>query len=560
MKKNPLDFFEFQKLIPRNEQEFAIKAVRDNWDKYDYFLLDLPTGVGKTNVGSSIAYSAGRAYMLTSTLQLQDQYQASWKEIVNLKGRSNYTCALNEDFTVDAAPCIVAKEIIADCKINGRCPYINQKNKALAANAMITNPLYLLYSKHCGVLSDEEKDEWNERDVIVIDEAHNTEKHLISFAEIKIDLKEVALSHNVNIQHLFFTNDNAHNYNVLQELLDILLTRQSELNTQLTELFPGKQSNQTINSWAKRINKSVSDKVQKLNSKIYALDKFVQPMNIFFKSCPEYSESDLSWLIHYFQEDGSLQLAPMNAGYLFDEYLKPLGKKFIFMSATLGNKTEFCKTLGLDESKTLYIQTDTPFPPEKSPIIVLPQLKMGYKDLEETIPKIAPMIEQILDLHENERGIIHCATYKLQGEIYRRLSDKHKKRILCRDMDIISGTSSKKYSNVELLDIHSTASDTILLSPSMMEGVDLYDDLSTFQIILKMPWPSLANPRINKLSKMSDSWYSNQVWMHIMQAAGRSTRHVNDESVTYMLDASFNYFYKKWKMNLPNWFTKRINQ
>ena len=29
MKKNPLDFFEFQKLIPRNEQEFAIKAVID---------------------------------------------------------------------------------------------------------------------------------------------------------------------------------------------------------------------------------------------------------------------------------------------------------------------------------------------------------------------------------------------------------------------------------------------------------------------------------------------------------------------------------------------------
>ena len=58
---------------------------------------------------------------------------------------------------------------------------LTQKNKALAANAMITNPLYLLYSKHCGVLSDEEKDEWNERDVIVIDEAHNTEKHLIFF-------------------------------------------------------------------------------------------------------------------------------------------------------------------------------------------------------------------------------------------------------------------------------------------------------------------------------------------------------------------------------------------
>lgn len=557
--KQPLHFFDTQQLTPRNEQKTALQLVYANWDKYDYFLLDLPTGVGKTNVGSAIANAAGRAYMLTSTLQLQDQYQASWKEIVNLKGRGNYNCALNDDFTVDAAPCVASKELVSECKQNKRCPYINQKNKALASKAMITNPLYLLYSKHCGVLS-EEGDEWIERDVMVIDEAHNTERHLISFVETKIDLKEVALSHNVRINHLKFTENNAANYETLSELLQILLERQGELNAQLADLFPGKHPDQPTHSWAKSIAKSVSDKVQKLNSKIYQLDKFVQPLNIFFKSCPEYDESNLSWLIHYFPEDSSLQLSPMDGGYLFREYLKPLGKKFVFMSATLGSKHDFCKTLGLDESRTLYIQTDTPFPPEKSPIIVLPQLKMGYKDLEETIPKIAPIIESIFNIHANERGIIHCATYKLQGEIYRRVNSESRKRILCRDMDIINGTSSKKYSNVELLEIHEGASDTVLLSPSMMEGVDLFDDLSTFQIILKMPWPSLANPRINKLSKLSDSWYSNQVWMHIMQAAGRSTRHVEDESVTYMLDASFNYFYRKWYPNLPTWFTRRINE
>ena len=92
----------------------------------------------------------------------------------------------------------------------------------------------------------------------------------------------------------------------------------------------------------------------------------------------------------------------------------------------------------------------------------------------------------------------------------------------------------------------------------MMEGVDLVDDLSLFQVILKMPWASLADPRVKRKSELDPDWYTNKVWVHVMQASGRSTRHEEDESITYILDASFPFFYDKWKHRLPKWFKARL--
>jgi hypothetical protein len=164
-------------------------------------------------------------------------------------------------------------------------------------------------------------------------------------------------------------------------------------------------------------------------------------------------------------------------------------------------------------------------------------------------------------------AVVHnCGTYKLQDEIYRRVSTKTRDRLLCRDMDVLEGAMggknayAKKYRNNELLELHAnnTKPNSVLMSPSMMEGVDLFDDLSAFQIILKMPWPSLGDPRIKKKSELSPNWYTNKVWVSIMQASGRSTRHDKDESVTYILDASFPFFFDKWKANLPKWFTERV--
>lgn len=563
-REHPLTFFTKHELEAREQQKLVLDQVNENWDKYKYFFLSLPTGVGKTFIACSIADAIGRAYILTSSLQLQDQYEKSWEQVVNLKGRGNYECRLNPRFMVDSAPCAAERSLIADCRKGKICSYYNQKDAALASPAMITNPVYFLYSTHCGFGADVEESPWVKRDALIIDEAHNIEDHLASFAGAKINPAELYEQHGAKVGHFRFTGDLAEDYQTLKDILIVLRAKAVEYGEKLEKEFPSNGARSK--EWARAMTEKVAERVKKLNNKIYALDKSIQPINIFFQTHESPEELEERWLMHADTSENTMQLSPLRGGFLFKEYMGKMADKFIMLSATLGTKKELCAELDLNPDEVYFIETDTPFPPELSPIIAAPQLKLGYKDLNNTLPKIAPLIETILDEHKAEKGIIHCATYKLGEEIYRRIDKKTRDRILYRDMDILDGAMGgknayqRKYRNEELLQLHANNEkpNSVLLSPSMMEGVDLFDDLSAFQIILKMPWPSLGDPRIKKKSDINPDWYSNKVWVHIMQASGRSTRHDKDTSVTYILDSSFPYFYEKWKRNLPKWFTERV--
>ena len=577
LQHHPLVFFENHKLSIRPQQKHVVETVDSNWNKYKYFIVNAPTGVGKTYITCSIADRlSGRAYILTSTLQLQDQYETSWKKIVNLKGRGNYQCNVNPNFTVDAAPCSANDSLKKDCMINETCAYYNQKHKALRSQAMITNPLFLLYSAHCGFAKDgeeaPEQDEngWVAREAMIVDEAHNLEQHLVSFAETKIDPELIAQEHSVNLKGIKFTGDMAKDYELLQVLKGKLEQKAGEYKEKLDTEFPqrGSTDNFSTKSWARGFDAKIAEKVKKLNAKIYSLDKAIQPLNIFFGTHKTVEELQRRWLIHADVDANTIQLSPITADFLFHEYFGRLADKFIFMSATLGTKAALCAELGIPEEQALYIEVDTPFAAEKSPIIATPMLDLTYSNKRANIPKIGPIVDMILEEHKAQRGIIHSATYEFGGEVYKQVSQQHRDRLLYKDMEVLDGSLSgkpskygRRFSNTELLQMHSEGEKhkhSVLVSPSMMEGVDLFDDLSEFQIILKMPWASLADPRVKQKKNLNGDWYVNKVWISIMQASGRSTRHESDESVTYILDESFPRSFKAWKHMLPKWFTSRV--
>lgn len=562
MNISPLRFFENQGIKARERQVEILNRVEAEWDKYKYFLISAPTGVGKTYIATAIASVSRNAYLLTSTLQLQEQYEGSWKTLVNLKGKGNYTCALNREFTVDAAPCAATYELVRDCVRNGICDYYKQKNKAMNAQSMITNPVYFLYSTHCGFGSEEELEEnpWKKRNVLIVDEAHNLEKHLCSFAECKIDPNQLLADHGVRaLKKIEFNGTLGHDYQQLQDLHTLLNQRAGELQEQMDTEFP-KPNPGSERSWAKGISKHVAEKVKKLNTRIYALDKLIQPLNIFFGTHDTLEELEERWLMSANLEENTIQLSPLRGGFLFHEYMGRMAEKFVLMSATLGDKASMCRELGIDPDEALFIETGTPFSPAKSPIISMPRLEMGRGRIEQSFEGMAKLVTDILEGHQGERGIIHSATYRIQDELAKRVPRKVRERFLFRDMEQHSPNAPRyprKVPNGELLKQHAARTDSILLSPSMMEGVDLYDDLSGFQIILKMPWPSLGDPRIKAKADLDSDWYTNSVWLHLMQASGRSTRNEEDSSVTYVLDKSYPYFYNKWKHRLPEWFTAR---
>lgn len=408
MHQHPIRFFENFGITPRTQQLDVVEKIHENWGKYKYFALSLPTGVGKTFIATAVADSLQNAYMLTSTLQLQDQYMKSWPQLINLKGRGNYLCNVNTNFTVDAAPCSANQELYKVCKRDGTCSYLNQKNAALASKAMITNPVYMLYSTHCGFAKDEESP-WVERSAVVFDEAHNLENHLVSFAESDINPEKYHEDFGVSTQGITFTGRPEEDYLKVVEIYEILQLKAQELAAKLEEEFP--QANLfgiDPRQWARGFNDKVAEKVRKLNAKIYQLDKAIQPIKIFFNTHSTPEELSKRWIISKQPDANILKLAPIYGDFLFHEYFGKLAQKFVFLSATLGTKKQFCKELGITEDECFFMETDSPFDPAISPVIVMPSIKLSKEHYEQNVRKVGGLIDEILDMHKGQRGIIHC--------------------------------------------------------------------------------------------------------------------------------------------------------
>lgn len=560
MLSHPHVFFKKHGLTPREQQLFVTDEIYKNWGKYRYFALNLGTGVGKTFIATAIADSLNSSYILTSTIQLQKQYEDSWDEIVNLKGRSNYECALNSAFKVDAAPCALKRDLLKQCKAACRCHYYNQKDLALRSKAMITNPVFMMYSAHCGFAS--ESTEWTRRDALIIDEAHNIESHLVSFAESEIDIDRLQKTYDVDLNSITLTQDPVHNYSAIALLRAKLMSKATEYAAILQkEMSKKKVDEENLGSWASTLSKVVGDKVDVISKKAYQLDKAIQPLNVFFNTSKDLNEACSRWIFAKTPYKNALKLSPLCADFIFEDYLGKLAEKFVFMSATLPPKAQLCRELGIDESECLYISIDSPFPPEESPVVILESIKLSKDSYDENIKKLGPIIDAILDEHPNQCGIVHSVTYDLQQKIFSSVSAKNRARLVCRDAELLtSGIQGRKITNAELIAHHSEKVASVLLSPSMMEGVDLYDDLSEFQIIVKLPWLNLGDARTKRKTEIDGDWYASKMWSAFLQCCGRSTRHEKDSSTTYVLDANFKFFWKKWRHNLPAQFNARLTE
>lgn len=86
---------------------------------------------------------------------------------------------------------------------------------------------------------------------------------------------------------------------------------------------------------------------------------------------------------------------------------------------------------------------------------------------------------------------------------------------------------------------------TVLVSPSMTEGVDLRDDASRWQVIAKVPFLYLGDEMTKKRMDRNGSWYDFVTARTIIQSLGRSIRNENDHAVSYILDSDWRVFFRR---------------
>jgi len=139
---------DLKKYVPRNEQLETIQFIKDNIDK-KYYLLNLPTGVGKSYLALMIAdfYSknidvTAKVDIITNSKLLQEQYTNTFNSIRDLRGKENYTCSKY------SCSCLTGKEFARLNKTKcDSCPYDNARNAFFGGKVSLTNfHLYIIYA------------------------------------------------------------------------------------------------------------------------------------------------------------------------------------------------------------------------------------------------------------------------------------------------------------------------------------------------------------------------------------------------------------------------------
>jgi Rad3-related DNA helicase len=228
----------------------------------------------------------------------------------------------------------------------------------------------------------------------------------------------------------------------------------------------------------------------------------------------------------------------------------------MFFSATILDVKLWAENLGIDLNQVHHIQTECDFPVENRPVHLEFAGNCGKKHFDPrenptdpTKPKFIAKVKQILKRHEGQRGIIHSHSFELAKVIREEIGDE---RFLFQDD--FSGDKQL------MLSAHASREDSVIVAPAVHEGYDFKDDLARWQIIAKIPWPSLGDRLIKERMARDDRYYGWLTALKITQSAGRSTRSKTDWSYVYIVDSGFTSFFNRHGNMLPPWLKEALKK
>lgn len=200
-----------------SEQERVLQQIQEVIDSRQrkVILIQAPTGFGKSWVALALAMKYG-ASILTSTVDLQEQYQKEFDFLTTVKGKTRYPCKqFHEQKTCDKGYCSGCKyeeqppydasidpkqeeERRSDPKIKEKfihtdkdkhqregtgieCYYYDAKKKGVLASSAVYS-----YASYLSPLK-ENPDKFPKREVLICDEAHDYDHYVSRLFEVTLD-------------------------------------------------------------------------------------------------------------------------------------------------------------------------------------------------------------------------------------------------------------------------------------------------------------------------------------------------------------------------------------
>jgi len=514
----------------RRYQRETILTIEKAFDSgIKYVILEAPTGSGKSPIAVALGMHFAPTYLLTSQKVLQTQYVYDYgsPEFVELMGRNNYSCAHMDSFCNNGF-CQTGR-----CPDITECPYESAKGAALNAKIALLNYTYFLYATQYAKI-------FKPANLIVCDECHGVDRELMGFVEIKFTSKYM--------RKLGSLSD-IPEYDKVEDYIDWLNQISDcfadEVKSNLSDILSLKSD--LLVSVAGRDN--IIEQIKKLSSMNTRLNTQIKKIDNFLKTC-EQNE----W-VHEIQrgknnpDDDKIFFKPVTVAPYADDLLFSFGKRHLMMSATILDKKNFCRNLGIPPDEAEFYQVPPTFPVENRKTIFVNTGSMSYTNIDETLPKVTKAVNEIMDVHMPHKGLIYTHSFKISRYITDSVAITNKRRLVGHD----GGDRS------EALSYFIKHKDPkVMISPSLSEGVDLKDDLARFIIICKMPFGFLGDPQIKRRKEIDPDWYLWKTSLTLIQVTGRGVRHKEDWCNVYILDSAFRSFLIRNKHFFPEYFIQSI--
>lgn len=513
----------------RYQRETILEVEKAYIGGAKYVILEAPCGSGKSPIAVTIGMHFKPAYLLTSQKILQTQYMYDYgsPDFAELMGRNNYSCA-HMDSACDDGFCQTGK-----CPDITECPYESAKNAALNANIALLNYTYFLYAAQYAKI-------FKPTNLIIFDEGHCVDKELMNFVEIKFASKYMRRLGSLsdipeydNIEDYIgwltqisdrFTDEIKSNIHIIQDLrsdLSVAVAGRDNIIEQMKKLAS--------------MNTKLSTQIEKINN---------------FIDTREQNE----W-VHDIQrgknnsDDDKIFFKPVTVAPYADGLLFYYGEKHLMMSATILDKKNFCNNLGIPADETEFYRVPSTFPVENRKTLFVNTGSMSYTNIDETLPKVTKVVDQIMGAYKEHKGLIYTHSFKISRYLTGSVTDINKRRLVGHD----GGDRG------EALSYFMKHKDPkVMISPSLSEGIDLKDDLARFIIVCKIPFGFLGDPQIKRRKEIDPDWYVWKAALTLMQVAGRGVRHKDDWCNIYILDSAFRSFLIRNKKFFPDYFVQSI--
>lgn len=565
----------------QHQEEILKEARRLLFDEgYDTIAIDAPTGIGKSGINIAIGRIAKSAFYTTPQKKLRKQLQQDddlSPYHSALRSRRDYTCRsaptdyAREDETYTCESCPVNNSSDLSC-MEYNCQYWGAKEDAMDARIATITFAYLIIDGRLPTSTEVMQQaqsgqskitsstmeqgsvqiSFGDREVLIVDEGHTLAEQVASLhagntlGPNTIKTNEVGEYAAESVGDV----DDIHPYDVFNDAIQSCLSNKKLRidDAGVANIIPAlKETKDAVEGKAgllsqHRLTERGGKVMSTLNSIEWKLGTVIEDM-----------DDNRPWVM-----DGEklssgryrVELKPVWVDRFLQNNVWSRADKVVLSTATLpfrDDPNEWFERLGRDPSSAKVISKPMPFPVENRKIRADYQIdNMSSGGVKDNWDEIVQTIDELSEKHAGEKGLIHTVSY----DRAERLHDEFPDKTVLHEQDSTADASS-------IINYWQHSDSQILLTPSMTEGVDLKGDMCRWQVILKVPYRSLGDPRVDYLlNEEGDwNWYNDVAAREMIQAAGRIVRSEDDYGTTYVFDEAFD---RVMSGRTPDWFEEAI--